>query len=54
MQSKTLQFAVESNRDKVITKIGKATVLQPKLNYKGGSTKWYQDRLKVENGVKKV
>lgn len=54
MQSKTLEFAVESSRDKVITKVGKSSVLQPKPNYKGGSTKWYQDKQKAESEAKKI
>lgn len=32
----------------VIEQIGRSSILQPKINYKGGSIKWYEDKLKPE------
>lgn len=42
MQKQTIEFAVETNNG-VVERIGKATILQPKTNFKGGSIKWYED-----------
>lgn len=48
MHRQTVQFAVTHNKGNV-TRIGKASILQPKTNFKGGSTKWYEDKPKQEN-----
>lgn len=31
-----------------LEQIGRSSILQPKINYKGGSIKWYEDKLKPE------
>ncbi len=45
MHRQTVQFAVTHNKGNV-TRIGKASILQPKTNFKGGSIKWYEDKPK--------
>ena len=45
MHRQTVQFAVTHNKGNV-TRIGKAGILQPKTNFKGGSIKWYEDKPK--------
>ena len=45
MHKQTVQFAVTRNKGN-ITRIGKTSILQPKTNFKGGSTKWYEDKPK--------
>lgn len=45
MHRQTVQFAVTHNKGNV-TRIGKASILQPKTNFKGGSIKWYKDKPK--------
>ena len=37
-----MQFAVET-KDGVVKRIGKIAILQPKTNYKGKGTKWFDD-----------
>ncbi len=44
-QTQTIEFAVIRNKGNV-TRIGKASILQPKTNFKGGSVKWYEDKPK--------
>ena len=48
MHRQTVQFAVTHNKGNV-TRIGKASILQPKTNFKGGSIKWYEDNPKQKN-----
>jgi len=45
MHRQTVQFAITHNKGNV-TRIGKASILQPKTNFKGGSIKWYEDKPK--------
>lgn len=47
MQSQTIEFATVV-KDEVVKEIGKSTILQPKTNFKGGTIKWYGDKLKKE------
>ncbi len=44
-QTQTVEFAVTRNKGN-ITRIGMASILQPKTNFKGGSVKWYKDKPK--------
>ena len=46
-QRQRLEFAVQS-KDKVVQKVGRSSILQPKTNFKGSrdSIKWYPDRPK--------
>ena len=30
----------------VVTQIGRSSILQPKIKFKGGSVKWYEDKPK--------
>ena len=47
MQKQTVEFSVKSD-DGIITRIGRTSILQPKTNSKGGSIKWYEDKLKTD------
>lgn len=42
MDDQTVAFATVSEKG-VVTKVGKSTVLQPKLRFKGGSVRWFDD-----------
>ena len=48
MHKQTIEFAVTRNKGS-ITRVGRASILQPKTNYKGGSTKWYKDKPKQKS-----
>lgn len=37
-----MQFAVEK-KNGVIQRVGKSTILTPRTNYQGKSTKWFDD-----------
>lgn len=52
MQKQTMEFVVET-KNGVVERIGKATILQPKTNFKGGSVKWYEDKPKKKEGKTK-
>lgn len=45
MNKQTVEFATVV-KDKVIKQIGNSHIMQPKVNFKGGSIKWYEDKLK--------
>ncbi len=49
MQTQTITFAVEV-KDKVVKRIGKSILYQPKTNFKNGSITFCKDKLK-ESGV---
>lgn len=42
MDNQTIEFAVVKE-NKVVTKVGKSTILQPKPKFKGEVTKWHDD-----------
>ena len=48
MKTQTVEFAVTRNKSN-ITRVGRTSILQPKTNYKGGSTKWYKDKPKQKS-----
>lgn len=48
MHKQTVEFAVTQGKGK-ITRIGRASIPQPKTNFKGGSIKWYEDKPKQES-----
>lgn len=45
MQKQTIEFAVET-KNRIVQRIGKSYIYQPKTNYSGMGTKWYQDKPK--------
>ena len=45
MKTQTVEFAVVRKKG-IITQIGRTGIDQPKTNFKGGSIKWYPDKLK--------
>lgn len=45
----TIRYAVEK-KNGVVSRIGKSTILTPKLNFKGGSMKWFDDRKLIRGG----
>lgn len=42
MQKQTVQFAFES-KNGVVQRIGRSVMYQPKTNYQGKGTKWFDD-----------
>ena len=42
MQKQTIEFAVQTSNG-VVQKVGKSSILQPKTNYTGKGTKWFDD-----------
>lgn len=42
MKKQTVKFAVESEHS-IITNIGKSTIYQPSIKFKGGSISWFDD-----------
>ena len=48
MQTQTLQFVTVKKNEEIQT-VGRSTILQPKINFKGGSIKWYEDNPKKKN-----
>ena len=42
MKSQTMHFATVT-KNKIVTKIGRSTIIQPKPNFKGGSIRWFDD-----------
>ncbi len=47
-----MHFATQT-KNGIVTKIGKSTILQPKPNFKGEVTKWFDDnRLLKSNKAK--
>ena len=46
MLNSTIDFAVKKENG-AITKIGKSDIYVPRTNFKGGSIKWYEDKLKA-------
>ena len=45
MQKQTVKFATVT-KNRLVRKIGKSYIEQPKTNFKGGFVKWYKDRAK--------
>lgn len=48
MHTQTVEFAVTRNNGN-ITKIGITSIVQPEINFKDGSIKWYEDKPKQKN-----
>lgn len=47
MHTQTIQFATVT-KNRVVQKVGRSTIVQPKINFKGGSIKWYEDKKKAD------
>lgn len=45
MKRQTVEFEFK-NQNEATTRMGRATIYQPKTTYKGGSVKWYEDKPK--------
>ncbi|WMC93225.1 hypothetical protein [Kineothrix sp. MB12-C1] len=43
MKRQTIEF---KKQNEAIVRMGRATIYQPKTNFKGGSVKWYEDKPK--------
>lgn len=52
MQKQTVEFAVETAKDGTITNIGKSVILQPKTNYNGKKTNWFDDSKLLKSNKK--
>ena len=48
MQKQTVEFAT-TQKNGVITRIGRTGINQPKTNFKGGTIKWYPDKPKQKS-----
>ena len=46
MQKQTIEFAVKRDNGN-ITRIGRTGINQPKINFKGGSVRFYRDKTKA-------
>ena len=47
MMVQTNEFATVT-KDNVVQIVGKSTIYQPKIEFKGGQIKWYEDKPKKE------
>ena len=47
MHTQTIQFATVT-KNGVVQKVGRSTIVQPKINFKCGSIKWYEDKKKAD------
>lgn len=45
MKRQTVEFEFKK-QNRATANMGRATVYQPKTNFKGGSVKWYEDKPK--------
>ena len=45
MKTQTMEFATVV-KNGVVQQVGKRFVIVPKTNFKGGTTKWYEDKPK--------
>ena len=43
MKKSITEFAVETDKNKVVKRIGKSVVLHPKTHFCGERTKWFDD-----------
>lgn len=43
MQKQTVEFVVQTAKDGTIVTVGKSVILQPKTNYSGKKTRWFDD-----------
>lgn len=47
MKRQLVNFAVQTDKHGVVQRIGKSIINQPKVNFKGGSVRWFDDSLLV-------
>lgn len=47
MKKQTSEFAI-TTENKTVTQVGRSSIMQPRTYFKGGSVKWYQDKIKPE------
>ena len=47
MKKQMISFAVQTDKQGTIQKIGRSVIDQPKVNFKGGSVRWFDDSLLV-------
>lgn len=48
MKKQIDSFIVQTDNHGVIQKTGKSIIFQPKVNFKGGSMKWFDDSLLIK------
>ena len=48
MKKQIDSFIVQTDNHGVIQETGKSIILQPKVNFKGGSMKWFDDSLLIK------
>ena len=47
MKKQEVSFAVQTDKHGVVQRIGMSVINQPKINFKGGSVKWFDDSLLI-------
>ena len=47
MKKQIVSFAVQTDKQGTIQKIGRSVIEQPKVKFKGGSVRWFDDSLLV-------
>ena len=47
MKKQEVSFAVQTDKHGVVQRIGRSVINQPKINFKGGSVRWFDDSLLV-------
>ncbi len=52
MEKQTIQFATVKQGN-VIQKVGKSSIYQPKIEFKGGQTNWFDDSTLIKKEFKK-
>lgn len=50
MRTQEIKFAVRTCNG-VVSAVGQSFILQPKVQYRGGGMKWYQDKHKAAGSV---
>lgn len=43
MNKQTMQFAVQTDKNNIVQRVGKSSILQPKINYINRPMKWVDD-----------
>ena len=47
MKKQEVSFAVQTDKHGVVQRIGRSVINQPKINFKGGSVRWFDDSLLI-------
>ena len=50
MKKQTMEFAVVTKKS-AVQQIGKSTIIQPKIDFRGGEAKWFDDSKLLKNRI---